>query len=278
MTKAVLSRTALFAAGAVSALIAPKLAMDAAIDTSAWFVGVTPKNFTEMKPTVIGRARKALAGVQLANDAKIEDVIKLVDACEKPEGVLEGADADPATGAPMDADALKAAMMDPGAMDEEEMEGKKRAFLTEKLGEDGMKAYDELCSGKPAAEDEDPALKTPVEDKNVITKPAMDAAINTAVQGERERLTAIRIAELAVEPFVGKLALAFDSAPAVYGKALEIMGVKVAKGTHPDALPAILAAQVRPGAKAAPADLAMDAAPSADFHSRFPGADRIALA
>lgn len=283
MTNKVLSRTALFAAGATSVLLASKMAMDAKpIDTSSLFEGVTNKNFKDMKPKVLERARAALKGITLAQDAKLEDVIGMLDKMEQPQ-VKEGADADPDTGAPLDAATLQAAMMDPGAADLD-VDTKRREFLAGKLGAEDMAAWDALCAGtEPPAKDEDldeegkPKLEKEVK---LIDKPAMDAAIQTAVNAEKARGKAIRTAELAVEPWVGKLAMAFDSAPEVYGKALQVLGVTVAKGTHPDALPAILAAQPKPGARPAPREhvLAMDGAPSSDFNARFPGADRIGAA
>lgn len=273
MSKKVLSRTALFAAGASAALIASKLAMDAnPVDTSELFADVTFKNFTEQKPIIATRLRQALTGVKLAQDASVEDIVKLVDALEKPE-VMEGADADPESGAPLDAAMLKEAMKDPGAMDEEETEKKKRDFLSEKLGADGMAAYDAICGLKPAI-DAAPVVGKPAE--ATITKPAMDEAIKDALATQAKNFKGIREAEIAIEPYVGKLSLAFDSAPAVYTKALEMLGVDT-KGKHPDALPAILAAQPKPGAKPAPR-LAMDAVPTKDFTDRFPGASRIGVA
>lgn len=284
MSQKVLSRTALYAAAALQALMASGLAMDSKpVDTSELFADVTAKNFKEKKPEVAKRLKAALtaSGVVLAQDASIEDMVKLVDAMEKPE-VKEGADADPATGAPMDLAAIKSAVMDPGANDEEEVEKKRREFLTGKLTPEDLSAYDAICGAKMGADGDLPPgiTQSDKEDKtdDMITKPAMDAAISTAVKAEQDRQKLIRKAEIAVQPWVGNLAIAFDSASDVYGKALEILGVKVPAGTHPDALPAILAVQPKPGAKQAPTTIAMDAAPSSDFYKRFPGAERIGAA
>lgn len=274
MTKTVLSRTALFAAGATSVLLASKLAMDAApIDTSEIFKDVTAKNFKAKMPEVVQRTRTALKDVKLANDATLDGVCELIDKLQQPE-VMEGADADPTTGAPMDEEALKAALVDPGVADAD-VETKRREFLAGKLTPQDLTAYDAF-GGAPAAPVAvaNPEVK---EDEMKIDKPAMDAAIKDALEGQAKNFAAIRVAELAVEPFVGKLSMAFDSAPAVYTKALEMLGVDV-KGKHPDALPAILAVQPKPGARPAPVIVAMDAAPSDDFYKRFPGADRIGAA
>lgn len=278
MTKAVLSRTALFAAGATSVLLASKMAMDAApIDTSEIFKDVTAKNFAAKKPDILARTKLALKDVKLAQDASLDGILGLIDKLEQPE-VMEGADADPATGAPMDEAALKEALVDPGAADAD-AETKRREFLAGKLTPQDLQAYDALC-GKTGMDADPTNIETPAvkEDDMKIDKPAMDAAINTAVQAERTRATAIRAAELAVAPYVGQLSMAFDSAPAVYTKALEMMGVKVPTGTHPDALPSILAVQPKPGARPAPVNIAMDAAPSTDFHARYPNAARIGAA
>jgi hypothetical protein len=280
MSKTVLSRTALYAAGALQALIGAKLAMDEKpIDTSAVFEGVTAKNFNEQKPVVKTRLMKLLEGVKLAQDATPEELAGYAEKMEMP-AVQEGADADPETGAPLDLDALKSAMHDPGASDID-VDEKRREFLAGKLSADDMKAYDAL-GGAPSEE----AVVAPEKEKieDMITKPAMDEAIKsateTAIAGERRNQQAIHAAREAVEPFVGKLSLAFDSAPDVYRKALTMLGVKDAEKIHADALPHVLASQRKPGERVnhGRPSLAHDARPSEDFTTRFAGAARIGVA
>lgn len=75
------------------------------------------------------------------------------------------------------------------------------------------------------------------EDKEDDDKPstqAMDAAIKAAESRTAARFQAIRAAELEVQPLVGTLAVAMDSAEAVYKFALEQNGVDLA-GVEPSA-------------------------------------------
>lgn len=280
MSKTVLSRTALYAAGAMQALLGAKLAMDSKpIDTSALFEGVTSKNFNDQKATVKARLLAALSGegVKLAQDAMPEELAGYAEKMEMP-AVQEGADADPETGAPLDAEALMKAMHDPGASDID-VDEKRREFLAGKLSADDMKAYDAIGGAQP----ETPEVPEKEKIEDMITKPAMDEAIKsateTAIAGERRNQQAIHAAREAVEPYVGKLSLAFDSAPDVYRKALTMMGVKDADKIHADALPHVLSAQRKPGQRDnGRPSLAHDAKPSEDFHTRFAGASRIGVA
>jgi hypothetical protein len=93
-------------------------------------------------------------------------------------------------------------------------------------------------------------------------KAAMDAAIDRAVSARvnaeigravsvatkklQDNFAAVHDAEREVEPYVGKLAMSFDSAEAVRRAALDVIGVDHA-GVHPSALSAILKAQPLPG-------------------------------
>ena len=96
------------------------------------------------------------------------------------------------------------------------------------------------------------------------TKAAHDAAVATQ--------RAIREAENAVRPYVGNIAMAHDSAEAVYRTALSTLGVKV-DGVHPSALKTILELQPVPGARPKQsAPVAMDSAGSTSFAKRFPEA------
>ncbi|TPJ12168.1 hypothetical protein FJW04_23225 [Mesorhizobium sp. B2-7-3] len=102
---------------------------------------------------------------------------------------------------------------------------------------------------------------------------AVSAAVDRAKREAREESAQVRAAEEAVRPYIGKLAMAHDSADAVYRTALTSLGVNI-DGVHPSALPAILKAQPLPGAGQAqqPARVAMDAAGVSLFHGMFPAA------
>jgi hypothetical protein len=112
-----------------------------------------------------------------------------------------------------------------------------------------------------------------------VSKKAMDAAIASARSEAIAEATKIqrdiRDAERAVRPYVGDLAMAHDSADAVYATALKTLGVKV-DGVHPSAFPTILAMQPKAGeTKKQAAPVAMDAAGAESFAKRFPEAARI---
>ena len=92
-----------------------------------------------------------------------------------------------------------------------------------------------------------PAMK---KEEDMVSKPAMDAAIAKATKAAEQttvaRMQAIAQAEEFVKPYVGKLTVAMDRADAVYGTALEVMGIDI-KDIHPSAYKAILSAQPKPG-------------------------------
>ena len=132
---------------------------------------------------------------------------------------------------------------------------------------------------KPEGEDEDNTDMT--EKQDLVTRPAMDEAIRTAVANAEkraaEKANALRIAERAVEPYVGKLALdAALDADGVYRKALTMLGVEGADTVHPSALTLLLKAQPLPGsAPRRDPRLAQDAASVAETIARFPNAGRL---
>ena len=127
-------------------------------------------------------------------------------------------------------------------------------------------------------EDED---KEDEMNKDLVTRPAMDEAIKVAVANAEkraaEKANALRAAERAVEPYVGKLALdAALDADGVYRKALTMLGVEGADTVHPSALTLLLKAQPLPGsAPRREPRLAQDAASVKATLDRFPNAGRL---
>jgi len=146
-------------------------------------------------------------------------------------------------------------------------------------------AKDEDLEGigeKPAKDEEPKGLKEKAE-KDLITKPAMDAAISAAVKAAEKRshenAKAIRAAERAVRPYVGELAMDAASPDEVYRKALGMMGVEGVDTVHASALPILLKTLPLPGSNAAPrreAKIAQDAAAVDARAKRFPALARIA--
>ncbi|KDR26584.1 hypothetical protein [Caballeronia zhejiangensis] len=108
----------------------------------------------------------------------------------------------------------------------------------------------------------------------------MDAAMREAVKQAAKdaetaairRMRAVADAESFVQPWVGHLALAQDSAEAVYRAALSTLGIAL-DGIHPSAFRAILEAQPKPGLQRA--RVAMDAASMKSFAERYPHANGI---
>lgn len=221
---------------ALSLYLKPKLAQDAKVDLSSVLAKVTSSNFKASQPAILAGLKKAAEG-KLAQDSSIEDAAEVIEALAD---ILPDEEADLAT----DED------------DTDEDDDKK----------------------KEVAEDEDGE-----EDDDKVTKTAMDAAIAAAVKSATKSATVaaiktqqdIREAERAVRPYVGDLAMAHDSADAVYRTALTSLGVEV-DGVHPSAFPAILKLQPKPGdTPPARKPIAQDAAASKAFEERFPHANRL---
>lgn len=299
-----LSRKAVFIAGGLAARVLPILAQDAKFDVNKILDGVTTKNFAEKKPAVLIALRAELKG-KLAQDESIDEVIKLLDHLDGVK-VAEGVDEDPATGLPM--------TELPEAVDDDPM-AKVKEFLATILSPEQLAQVEALTAAKTAppeaapkvdAIDEPPPFKGMPEvggkvgkigkdrklagdkdpddkdkEKDMVSKPAMDQAIGVAVKKAQEDTIkaqrAIRDAEKAVKPHVGELAIACDSADAVYEQALKMLGVDVTD-VHPSAYPAILKQIPLPGAGPRPKEIAMDAASVSGFEKRFPNGGRIAIA
>ncbi|RUW08114.1 DUF2213 domain-containing protein, partial [Mesorhizobium sp. M1A.F.Ca.IN.022.05.2.1] len=212
---ALLSRMASVAHGAILAHVMPKLAADQKIDLGPALADITAENFKAKRPALIEAIAKATKG-KLAADAKLDGLEAVLVALDEVE-VQEAIDED----------------------DEEEDDKKKKA-------EDSEEEEDEDEKEKKAEDSDD-------EDDKVDRK-AMDAAIAAAVAQAKTEVRAemlksaaeVRAAEEAVRPYIGKLAMAHDSADAVYRTALTSLGVNI-DGVHPSALPAILKAQPLPG-------------------------------
>lgn len=269
--KTVLTRKAIFAQGALLAAIGPKLAQDAKIDLTPVFAGITAKNFKAKSADILAGIKGATKG-KLAQDASIEDVAALLDTLDGID-IVEGADIDPSSGLPAPA-------MKPDDLSKDSGVEAIKAFLAGKLSDEDIAKVCAMIDAPAAMDADDDDKDEGI--KDMIKKPAMDAAIAAAVKAAEDRSAkrqvAIRDAERAVRPYVGDLAMAHDSADAVYITALTSLGIPV-EGIHPSALPAILAAQPLPGAKTAVVNrVAMDSAATKSFHERFPGTAAIGRA
>jgi hypothetical protein len=276
MSNKPLSRKAALAKGALLAL-KPKLAADAKLELNPILAGITASNWLTKKAGIVAAIKPKLAA-----DADLDGLINLIDSLDSADDNV-GLDDEPAEMADVPA-------ADAGPVDEI------LEMLRGKISDDDMSAVEGLLRGLKLAGDEEekPADKpaedtppptpgtpappatsdTPAQDEDMVSKPAMDAAIKTAVARAESaavnRMRGIADAEKAVQPWVGVLTIAADSAETVYKTALETMGVDVA-GVHPSAYRAILQAQPKPGEVKAPR-IAQDSGRPQGFLDRFPNA------
>ena len=267
------SRAALLASGAIHAYMQPKLAADAKLDINALVKGVGKRNWRTSKPKIVTGLRAATKD-KLAADASLEDVVEMLDQLDAVvDDMPDEAMADPANVA-TDTDAemmdrLKDVLKAKG-MSDEDIAACMAAMKPEVAAPE-----------KPATDAEKAAMATKDAEKNkdMVSKPAMDAAIAAAAASAEkaavQRMTAIREAEKLVHPIIGDV-MAQDSAEAVHRLALDHLGVDLT-GVHPSAFPALIQMhQQHASVAAAPKPrVAMDAAASADYDKRFPNANRM---
>lgn len=257
------------AAGAVMVFLKPRLAADAKLDIVKLFEGVTAKNFGDKKQGLHDAIVKAATPL-LAADAQLTDVMQLLDSVEK----VEALDAEPPMQPPVD-----------GTMDAEPVKEKATDSDEDDDANDEFPPKEKKAGDEDVDDDDDKKGKDefpPKEKKgdDTMGKDAVNKLVKGAVAAAKAEMAAVRDAEKAVRPYVGELAMACDSADAVYGAALEIMGVPT-KGIHPSAWPALLEMQGKIENGARRPAYATDAAPDfsgADvdaFNARFPGAARI---
>lgn len=275
-TMKVLSRFAGASAVALGMYLQPRLAADAKIDLNGMLDGVTKKNFAEKKAKL---AADIKAKAKLAKDANLDDMHEFIDRLEK-QDVAEGADADPDSGLPMSKEDMDKKAKDEAeakAKEEKEAADKKAAdrkaardaFLKEKgMDEKDIEAMDALCSeDAEESESEEKDEKKPAKDKKGLDKKAMDAALAS----QRAELRAAAEAREFVEPWVGKVSLALDSAPDIYRTALKGLGMdaKEVDALHVDALKPVLQAQQKPGEKKVTVANDAAAADTTGFSSRW---------
>lgn len=270
VAKILLTRKAAVAQGALMTFLAPKLAQDAKLDLAPILDGITAKNFKAKRADLLTGVSKLTVG-KLATDAKLDGLDTILMALDDVEP-LEANSAVPAGKA-----------KDKKAKDDMPKNGL-REFLKDKLSAEDMAACDEMLDDDQEAMDEDEeeerkkAAEKKAEDEeqdDKVDKKAMDAAIESRVKQAQDEMRRsqreVREAEDVVRPYVGKLAMAHDSAADVYRTALGALGVKDVDKLHPDALKPVLLAQPVPGSGARPA-VAMDAAGVNSFHELFPEA------
>lgn len=288
-------------------VIAPLLAMDQKATLPVdLFKGLTTKSYKEGRDKLLSGVRAAVDGklrTGIALDASMSDLAAAVDAFKD---VAEGAD-EPASeeankaiesmtdleapkaitepGATYDAEPMKAYMKQCG-MDDDMV--KKCMDMMPKNGLAGD--AEETPEEKAAREKKEAADKTAKDNemKDMVSKPAMDAALaaqatefDKRVKAVRDNERGVRIALSEVQPWVGEIpaTMAFDSASDVYRHALVMKSHDGAKTLHADALLPILKTYPKIGARppehqADPA-LAMDASAVGKAMKMAPGLENI---
>lgn len=277
-----LSKKAVMAKGALLAVLKPKLAADAALDLDAVLAGVKRKNWLTKKPGIVAAIKP-----HLAQDADLADVVELLDKLdgENPDNDDVGMD-------DVDPKCEEILAMLRGKISDEDLAQVQAKLMAPAATAAASQATDDTTAATTAQDDPTQtagaANANPGgEKKDMVSKGAMDKAIKLAVDAARReaaqeaekstiaRLRGIQEAEEAIKPYVGKLAVAMDSADEVYKAALEILKIDI-KDIHPSAYRAVLMAQAKPG-DTPKARIAQDAAASTNVVLEvFPGADRIA--
>jgi len=278
------SQAGALAKGALAVYLQPKLAADAKIDLAPIVSGVTTKNFRTHIPAMVLGLMKATKG-KLAQDADIEDVAEVIEALAEilpPEAeadvkaAVEGAEGGEVND---DADDTELrAMLKAKGLSDEEIEricamGGEPAAAADVKGDDKDKKDDKAMDAAMVQ------ARIREATKGIVPKAAMDreiaAAKADAIRETTAHINGISDARRRVAPWVGDLAMDFDSVEAVERKACDVLGI-VHSGKHPDALMDIISAKPKAGERsreAAPRT-AMDAAAAKGFDERF-GTSRI---
>lgn len=285
-----LSKTAMLAKGALHAYLRPRLAADAAIELDPFLIGLKGANFADKKAGLTEAIAAEFKG-KLAKDASLNGLGNMLDLVvgdaaeeykdEEEEEEKKKKEASDKRGGAKDEDddddeekKRKESKAEDDWDDEDDDDEEKK----KKKAEDKRKGAKDDCK-------EEMVSKKAMDEALAKSKKTMDDAIAKAVKVAQDE--AIRIqndineARNAVAPWVGTLAVSFDSAEKVYRQALKNLGCGAADSINEiAALKALLELHPKPGA-AAPARgkeaLAQDSAAAGGFFDRFPDARRIRI-
>lgn len=285
-----------------SAALAPLIAMDQKLTLGKDVFGdLNSKNFGERKPKIIEAFRLALDGklrkgitidaavkpLALALD-NLEDLQKgaddavppeieasMADPSIQPQPPAESPEAPPPKSTTFDAEPLKAFLASKG------MGAEDIARVCDMLPKPGLDSEQQEIQKEVTGAVAQPAGATnPAGAKDMISKPAMDEAIKSAVAEARKAEQGVRVALSEVKAWVGDLpaSMAFDSAADVYRHALVMRNVTGAKTMHPDALLPVLQSLPKSGQK--PAErrdpvLAVDSSSFGKAKALAPGLEHI---
>lgn len=269
MPKAALkSRKAILVYGGLTSALLPLLAADAAIDLRPVVADVTAKGFKGQRPALKLAVAKLVAG-KLAQDADLDSVLdKVLDRLDSTDAANEG-DAE-------EDDALQPAVDD----GEEDPVAKLLAYCKGKMGEDDFAELAKLAGGEgmdsPSDGEGGDGPGVPGANPKPVSDPAsrsqaMDAAFEQRIM---RRVTDAAAARVLVEPVVGKVSLALDSADAIYDFALEHLGID-AKGVNTVGKRALLENRAKPAESRMAMDHAGAADAEANFRKAFPNASNL---
>ncbi|WP_334166321.1 DUF2213 domain-containing protein [Achromobacter mucicolens] len=250
------SKTAIAVAAGLRVYLRPKLAQDAALgDLGPLVKGLNAKNFASERARLVRAVEGRFKG-KLAQDADLSDLVEVIDAFSDP--------ADPIVAGDEDDDAT------PPVAQDDELMGKIREMLGEKLGPEEAARVMAALGEPPAASDEPP--HTPDTPPAPVTKQAMDQALAKAQKdGEQaavKRWTEIRTAEQECRPILGEI-VAQDSAEAVYKMALDAKGIDLTD-TPPSAYRAMVKMALAQDQAPQTPRVAMDSASVQGFNQRYP--------
>jgi hypothetical protein len=309
MPKAQLSPRAAALQASVYTYLRPRIAMDAKIDLTPVIFAIRKGKSLGDQRDAITTAVRAVVKDKLAKDANIDDVAHLLDAIED---VVDGgpvdmpdemADEPDLEMRDVDHDGDKELVRDEEG---DPMIAKIREFIKDHVDEQTLAQFDQLVTHEE--EPEELSDQPDMEEENMNRdsrrigrdtgmsappfKPkaghAMDAAavdrlvarrVEEATTRERANARDVQAALRDIRPVVGELAIACDSAEAVYAAALGVLGHPI-KDVPPAALKAMfdIARQARTsrGNVTSPR-IANDALPTGtpSFAERFPHAARI---
>ena len=296
MAVIVLSRKATLAHGGVLGFVRPLLAKDAALpDLTSAFAGVTSKNFKASQPKIIGAIAEVLRG-KIATDSSLDglpgmlaalDAMIPADETEEEkcarEKTAKDAEGDPAGEAGGETDTAVEAAYAEGYAD-----GMEDGMGTTEASHDARKTkYDKRIMGRKTAKDdatkENPPSSVEEKDKNasdkMISQKAMDAAVTSAAKLAEKNITTrmkdAREAERFVRPWVGELAVTYDTGEEILRASAVALGVPDAATIHVSALKAMIGMMPKPGERAGVTRLAADNAlrsteASTEFNKLFP--------
>lgn len=261
----VLSQKAAVAKGVLLGALRPILANDAKVDLNEILSGVTQANFKDKKASIFETITKATVG-KLIKDANLNSVSlamdQLVDLDEPDVAVDEFPEKKPDDKKAKDKKAKDCAE---DKDDDDDDKEKKKDKAEDEEDEEDVKKMKKAEDGK--------------DEEDKVSKKAMDSAItmavDNAVKGERNRQKAVRVAYDAVKPYVGELAVAYDSADEVYKAALKALGYDKVDTIHPSAYPSLLKHTPMPGSRKKSVILANDSASGKSLKDYFPGAEKI---